>query len=78
MVVHKIKPVVVAETKLPFTQKVMRLYYNPKPLIAALKKKRLEDNGVHDSENQIFTQALYDYAVAALGKEEVERCLRMK
>lgn len=78
MPARTIKKVVAAELPLPFTPKVIRLYFNPKPLMDALREKKFDNTGMRNSENDIFTEALYDYAVAALGKEEVDRCLKMR
>jgi hypothetical protein len=74
MVKHK--RIVVAETKLPFTQKILRLYFDPSDLLTELKKKKSQQTGMHESENSILTQALYEYAKATLGEEEVKRCLK--
>lgn len=66
--------IIIAETKkLPFIQKHVRLYFDPTELMNALKEKSNQH-----SENVIFYDALYDYAIAALGKAEVERCLKKK
>ena len=70
--------IVVAETHIPGSQKLVRLTFNAGPLLDALRIKNFDNTGRRDSENQIFAQALYDYAVALLGKEEVERCLKQR
>jgi hypothetical protein len=70
--------VVVAETRIPGSQKLVRLTFNAGPLLDTLRRKNFDNTGRRDSENQIFAQALYDYAVALLGKEEVDRCLKAK
>jgi hypothetical protein len=70
--------VVVTEVPLPCSQKTIRLTFNTQPLLDALRRKNFDNTGRRDSENAIFAQALYDYAVAALGKEEVDKWLKEK
>jgi hypothetical protein len=77
MTATKIKKVVVAETSiLPIIRKTIRITFDPSDLIKELKKKNFESTGIRNSENELFNRALYDYAIAVLGQEEVKRCLK--
>jgi hypothetical protein len=68
---------VVKETgELPIVKKTLRLYFFPDNLLLEIKKAKFQKSGVRLNENDIYTEALIDFANQLLGKEEVQKCLK--